>query len=140
MDKFEELLQSIRDEQAVVIGEYQTKKTELENKLVKIDAKSKDLDARELTLETKEKDYTKKESDINEKFLKISSDEQMIAKWNEINTLIGVNEEFTKKGVNEHAEAVLKLEEVAKRELAVQERERTYEEKIRKQFADKLLK
>jgi uncharacterized protein YqgV (UPF0045/DUF77 family) len=70
----------------------------------------------------------------------ISSDEQMIAKWNEINTLVGQNEELVKKAENEHAEAVLKLEEVAKRELAVQERERTYEEKIRKQFADKLLK
>jgi len=140
MDKFEELLQSLKDEQNVVISEYNTKKEELGIKIAKIDEKKKDLDKRELELEVKEKAFGKKEEEVNAKFLKITSDEQMISKWNEINTSIGINEELVKKAENEHVEATIKLEEVAKRELAVQERERTYEEKIRKQFADKLLK
>jgi hypothetical protein len=140
MDKFEQLFSDLKAEQNSIIEELNIKKDELDKKIAFNTEKKKDLEKRELVLIEKEKGFDKRETDVNAKASKLMTEEQLREKNVEVNTLIGINEELLKSAKDERAEAELKMEEVVKRELAVQERERTYEEKIRKQFADKLLK
>jgi hypothetical protein len=139
MDKFEQLLSDLKAEQSVVIEEYKTKKEELDIKLAKVNAKIKDLDGRELKLSESEKEFSKKEDSVNAKMLKIMTDEEIRAKWDEVNTLIGQNEKLVKQATKENTDAGIKLEELTKRELALSQEKVNYEENIKKQITNKLL-
>lgn len=140
MDKFEQLLSELKGEQNSIINDLNIKSEQLDKKISSNDVKKKDLDKRELELAEKEKGFDKREAEVNVKASKLMTEEELRKQREEIYTAIGINEELLTKAKDERAESKVLLEEVEKRELAVQEREKTYEERIRKQFADKLLK
>lgn len=140
MDKIEQLLSDLREEQNIVLNELNEKKEELSKKILAKDAKTAELKEREKKLEENEIEFVKKTAEVNEKFSKILSDEQIKTKWNEANTMLGQDEELLKQIIEERGLNVCLLEEIAKREVAVTTRESTYEQEIRKKFADKLLK
>lgn len=140
MEKLELLFADLKAEYAMLLEGIAKKAEELDKKIKAKDVQKAELDKREKELGERELGFAKKSADVEEKFSKIMSEEQLRAKLNEYNTLVGQNQELVKKAEDEHAEAVVLMELVVKRELAVSEREKTYEEKIRKQFADKLLK
>lgn len=139
MDKFEQLFSELKEEQNSIIADLNIKKEELDKKIAFNTEKKKDLEKRELVLSEKESGFDKREEQINIKASKLLTEEELRKQREEINTAIGINENLVKEAIDERAEAKVLLELVNAKELAVAEREKTYEEKIRKQFADKLL-
>jgi hypothetical protein len=140
MDKLELLFADLKAEYAMMLEGVAKKMEELEKKIQAKDAQKVELDKREKELSEKELGFVKKSADIEEKYAKIMSEEQLRAKIEEYNTLVGQNEELFKKSLDHEAEARVMLEQNSAKELALSIREATYEEQIRKKFADKLLK
>lgn len=112
----------------------------------KLQEKSSLLATREAGLDTREADIMKKEVEIQNRQEELSAwevtkrrEEEVVSLFDQANSKLVDSDKKLKEASEKHGETVQMLEELAKRELALSEKEKTYKEEVKKEMMDKFL-
>lgn len=121
-------------------------KAEYQEKLGAVTARDKDLADREIKIKVGEEEHAKRvselkgiQNDIDEKMGKIKQDEELSRLMIEADEKMGRAREIQKQGENAIAEAVVREEQVAKRETDLQEAKNNYRQEIEKELLKKFI-
>ncbi len=106
----------------------------------RIAAEKVELEAAQEALAKEQAGFAALRAEVDGKIAKIRSDEKLSEDLRAQALAAKQMERELKEAKEEHGIAQLKLEEVAKRELAVSEREKNYKEELKKEFAATLFK
>lgn len=140
MSKIQEFANKLEAEVEALKSQYEEKLADLAEKakiLKERDAKSK---SRAIDLDLREEGLVKRESEVEKKLSKIRSDEEMSARLEEVYQKDAHADKTLKEGIEKLAEAKLREEMIAKKQLDLQQERGEYKARIKQEFMDSFLK
>jgi hypothetical protein len=140
MSKIQDFASKLEAEVEALKSQYQDKLAELSKQEKKIKDRNAKSKSREIKVELALEEIASREADVNKKIKKIRSDEEMTARLEEVYAKEDLAKKLNTETKERLAEAKYREEEIAKKQLALQQEKGEYKAKLKQEFVDNLLK
>jgi hypothetical protein len=140
MSKIQDFASKLEAEVEALKSQYQDKLAELSKQEKKIKDRNAKSKSREIKVELALEEIASREADVNKKIKKIRSDEEMTARLEEAYAKEDLAKKLNTETKERLAEAKYREEEIAKKQLALQQEKGEYKAKLKQEFVDNLLK
>jgi hypothetical protein len=140
MSKIQDFASKLEAEVEALKSQYQDKLAELSKQEKKIKDRNAKSKSREIKVELALEEIASREADVNKKIKKIRSDEEMTARLEEVYQKEDLAKKLNTETKERLAEAKYREEEIAKKQLALQQEKGEYKAKLKQEFVDNLLK
>lgn len=140
MSIIQELANKLEAEVEALKSQYEEKLAQLSEKEAKIKARDAKSKSREIKADLVAENIASRELEVEKKMKKIRSDEEMSARLEEVYQKEEHAKKILKEGNEKLAEAKYREEEIAKKQLELQQERGEYKARIKQEFMDSFLK